>query len=139
MYAKLENNILIYAPNPITKDAKRIYNPSSDMLEELGYKTVISTAYPQDDKHYKQGYEETETEIRIVWVDNEAEYWRTVPYDEAVETLIGKRYTIGQELAIQRQKDEKPTEYAEYYAYCEECKAYVKAMKAKYAQGGNES
>lgn len=23
-------------------------------------------------------------------------------------------------------------EYAEYYAYCEECKAYVKQMKAKW-------
>lgn len=70
--------------------------------------------------------EESQTEA-------EAEYWRTVPYDEAVETLIGKRYTIGQELAIQRQKDEKPTEYAEYYAYCEECKAYVKQKKTQYA------
>lgn len=69
----------------------------------------------------------------------EAEYWRTVPYDEAVNAKIRERYTESQEFAILRQKDEKPTEYAEYYAYCEECKAYVKAMKAKYAQGGNES
>ena len=40
-------------------------------------------------------------------------------------------YNISQEFAILRQKDEKPEEYAEYYAYCEECKAYVKKMIAE--------
>lgn len=62
----------------------------------------------------------------------EREYWTNTPYDEAVEVEIAKKYTIGQELAIQRQKDKKPEEYAEYYAYCEQCKAYVKEQKAKY-------
>lgn len=59
----------------------------------------------------------------------EAEYWANVDYNEAVESEIAKRYTIGQELAIQRQKDEKPEEYAGYYDYCEQCKAYVKEKK----------
>lgn len=62
----------------------------------------------------------------------EAEYWRTVDYDEAVNAKIRERYTESQEFAILRQKDEKPTEYAEYYAYCEECKAFVKAKKTQY-------
>ena len=47
-------------------------------------------------------------------------------YDEAVDAEIRKRYSVSQEFAILRQKDEKPEEYAEYYAYCEECKAIVK-------------
>lgn len=137
-YAKLENNILIYAPNPITKDGKNIYNPSNESLLELGYKPVIYSDYPQDGKRYKQGYKETETEIRIVCVDNEAEYWANVDYDTAVETEIAKRYTIKQELAIQRQKDRKPEEYAKYDAYCEQCKAYVKEKKAFYRDGGDQ-
>lgn len=62
----------------------------------------------------------------------EAEYWQSIPYDEAVNAEIRKRYTESQEFAILRQKDEKPTEYATYYAYCEECKTLVKEMKAKY-------
>ena len=56
----------------------------------------------------------------------EAEYWQTIPYDEAVNAKIRERYTESQEFAILRQRDEKPTEYATYYAYCEECKAFVK-------------
>ena len=61
----------------------------------------------------------------------EKEYWQNIPYDEAVNAEIRKRYTESQEFAILRQKDEKPSEYATYYAYCEECKTLVKEMKAK--------
>ena len=60
----------------------------------------------------------------------EKEYWVSIPYDEAVNSKIRERYTESQEFAILRQKDEKPEEYAEYYAYCEECKAFVKAKKS---------
>ena len=59
----------------------------------------------------------------------EREYWQNIPYDEAVDTKIRERYSISQEFAILRQRDEKPDEYAEYYAYCEECKAFVKSKK----------
>lgn len=47
-------------------------------------------------------------------------------YDETVDAEIRKRYSVSQEFAVLRQKDEKPEEYAEYYAYCEACKAIVK-------------
>lgn len=59
----------------------------------------------------------------------EAEYWQSVSYEGAVNTEIRKQYTESAEFAILRQKDEKPEEYAKYYAYCEECKAFVKAQK----------
>lgn len=53
------------------------------------------------------------------------------PHDEAaaqkayaaeVERRIRLRYTIGEELALLRQRDEKPEEFAAYNAYAEECK-----------------
>ena len=47
-------------------------------------------------------------------------------YDELVDAEIRKRYSVSQEFAILRQRDDKPEEYAEYYTYCEECKAKVK-------------
>ena len=58
--------------------------------------------------------------------------WLNVNYDEAVDKEIRKRYSVSQEFAILRQRDEKPDEYATYFAYCEECKAYVKELMAKY-------
>lgn len=58
-----------------------------------------------------------------------------IPYDELVNLKIRERYTESQEFAILRQKDEKPQEYAEYYKYCEECKAYVKELTS----GGDDN
>lgn len=62
----------------------------------------------------------------------EKEYWQTVDYSEAINKEIRKKYSESQEFAILRQKDEKPQEYAEYFAYCESCKAYVKEQIEKY-------
>lgn len=47
-------------------------------------------------------------------------------YDELVDSKIRTKYTLSQELAILRQRDSKPSEYQEYYAYCEHCKANAK-------------
>ena len=43
-------------------------------------------------------------------------------YAQEVERLIRCRYSLGAELALGRQKDKKPEEFAKYDAYCEECK-----------------
>lgn len=128
-YGKIENGVLVYASNSLIINDTRVINPTVEMLLEQGYKPVIRTEYPQDGRHYKQGYEETANEITVVWIDNETEYWQTVDGGEAVNAEIRKQYTESQEFAILRQKDEKPEEYAAYYAYCEDCKAYVKEKK----------
>lgn len=47
-------------------------------------------------------------------------------YGNQVNDLIRCRYSLSEELAILRQKDEKPDEYREYFAFCEECKANAK-------------
>lgn len=49
-------------------------------------------------------------------------------YPEVVEHLIEQRYNIKQEIAINRQRDEKPTQWQEYNAYCEECKRVAKEV-----------
>jgi hypothetical protein len=56
----------------------------------------------------------------------EREYWASIPYDEAVQNEIHKKYTLDQEIALLRQQKEKPIEYAEYFVYCEQCKDFVK-------------
>lgn len=48
-------------------------------------------------------------------------------YESEIVRLIRKRYSINQELAILRQRDDKPDEYAAYNQYVEECKAEVKS------------
>ena len=68
-------------------------------------------------------------EMQKAQEEQEKAYWTNISYEDAVNAEIRKKYSESAEFAILRQKDEKPTEYAEYYSYCEECKAFVKAQK----------
>lgn len=47
-------------------------------------------------------------------------------YGAEVNRLIRERYTIAEELAILRQRDEKPEEFAAYNAFAEQCKVKAK-------------
>ena len=48
-------------------------------------------------------------------------------YGATVNRLVRERYNLPEELAILRQRDEKPEEFAAYNAFVEECKAKAKA------------
>lgn len=48
-------------------------------------------------------------------------------YSERVNALIRERYSESAELSILRQRDEKPSQFAEYFAFCEACKSRAKA------------
>lgn len=47
-------------------------------------------------------------------------------YNDRVNDLIRERYSLSEELAILRQRDTKPEEFATYNAFAEECKAKVR-------------
>lgn len=49
-------------------------------------------------------------------------------YPSYVAEKIHEKYSVDDEIAIIRQKDEKPEEYAEYYAYCESVKAEARKL-----------
>lgn len=44
-------------------------------------------------------------------------------YEARVTELIRTRYSLSGELALLRQRDTKPDEFADYYAFAEQCKA----------------
>lgn len=54
------------------------------------------------------------------------ESWEIL-YAKMIEKKIRAKYSINAELAILRQRDTKPAEFAEYNAYVERCKAEVKS------------
>lgn len=49
-------------------------------------------------------------------------------YAKKVEELIREKYSLSDELAVLRQRDEKPNEYSDYYTYAEECKVKAKEI-----------
>lgn len=48
-------------------------------------------------------------------------------YGDLVNQKIRRQYTISEEIALLRQRDEKQEEFAVYNAYVEKCKAEAKA------------
>lgn len=50
----------------------------------------------------------------------------TIPYEQKVIELIRQKYSLDEELAIQRQRDAKPIEFQQYFDYCEQCKIEAK-------------
>ena len=44
-------------------------------------------------------------------------------YAQRISELVREKYSVDDELAIQRQREEKIEDFNNYYAYVEECKA----------------
>ena len=95
------------------KDGKRVARPKS--------LTINGTTYvpPTDEQLTQAGYE-----IKAVEIPEPTPYVPT--YEERVVQLIREKYSMDDELAILRQRDSKPEEFAEYNTYCEECKRKAK-------------
>ena len=49
--------------------------------------------------------------------------------DQEIALVIDSKYSIDAQIAIIRQKDEKPQDYAEFYAFAEEVKRKVKESR----------
>ena len=94
---------------------KEVYSDSDKFVHRLGTESYFkrSTLLPGDtvDKFEEVDAipEETETS-----------------YNEEVNSMIRQRYSLSEELAILRQRDTKPEEFAVYNEYAEQCKAEVK-------------
>jgi hypothetical protein len=95
------------------KDGKEVSRPKSLIFKGHTY------VPPKDETLIAAGYE-----IREVEMPEPTPYIPT--YEERVVELIRLRYDVNAELAILRQRDSKPEEFAEYDSYCEECKLQAK-------------
>jgi hypothetical protein len=74
--------------------------------------------------------EEDEIEIleyEIIYVDVN----NPLDKSELIRSLVSQKYQVEDEIAILRQKDEKPEEYEEYNTYVENCKKLVKEWLQK--------
>lgn len=49
-------------------------------------------------------------------------------YENMIIRKIRSKYTVNQELAILRQRDSKPEEFADYNTFVEQCKLEVKEL-----------
>lgn len=66
----------------------------------------------------------TEIDIKLAIANGTAQ----TLYRNLVEQLIREKYDFAEELAIQRQRDEKPEEFQRYYEDCEAAKAEARRL-----------
>ena len=85
-----------------------------DIIVVVGNKQIIN---PTEEQILSDGWQE--------YIPAPVEPYKPT-YEERVEELIRERYSLNQELAIQRQRDTKVDEFNAYYEYCEECKTKAK-------------
>ena len=77
-------------------------------------------------KIYKNGTYREATEEEIAELNSYTP--EPIPYEQRVVNRIREVYSIDDELAILRQRDTKPQEFAEYNAFCERIKAEERAV-----------
>lgn len=95
----------------IAGDGKWVYRKTDTRFETPIKKATIFKGETTDDF---DEYDEVQPVINIT------------DYNDRVNDLIRERYSLSEELAILRQRDTKPEEFATYNAFAEECKAKVR-------------
>ena len=130
-YIKLANRTLLCDKTSanciVSSDGSQVYHIKGTLEVPTNYKSVDIVEIDKEEYDYLTSL--VVQENPILNNKTEVEYWANIPYEEAVDMKIREKYSISQEFAILRQKDEKPEEYAAYYNYCEQCKNYIKSIK----------
>lgn len=80
--------------------------------------------------------------VNVVKTETTIEYdrWLNTSYEALVSKLIRANYSLDDELALLRQKEEKAEEYQTYYQFAESCKSQARtyiAERESALQGGN--
>jgi len=73
----------------------------------------------EEEKQYEKVQKMTQAQVQSVSGIN-------TDYGQRVDALIRQKYSLADEIALSRQRDEKPAEWESYYTYCEECKQQAK-------------
>ena len=77
---------------------------------------------PLMDEYGRYNYKLINGEV-VEIVEQDKPVYHPYTYEQLVEQKIRTQYTISDELALLRQRDVKPLEFADYNAFCEQCKA----------------
>ena len=129
-------------PNGSLYMDKEIYLRTQEVIDEQG--NITTQPLFSDETLSQPPYNYTKVEIDDVYSDCQASDFDedltfsiekynvrkqkqdNDEYENKVVALIRQKYNVNQELAILRQRDTKPEEFAEYNEYVEKCKEQVK-------------
>ncbi len=118
-YKYINENTVEKAPKMLNIGGKDVFTNNEKIYNSQGYYKLLLSEHPKDDKLYKPVYILGENVIVKDWVETE----NSRTYQERVVNRIREVYSVDDELAILRQRDTKPEEFAEYNAFVEKIKA----------------
>ena len=113
------------------------HHPKVQGAPEIGHYVTTAT-YPNGGKDIKWVVDIPEVEAKEAWDEyediqvyipytaEEKAKQNRLKYESRVEQLIREKYSLNAELAILRQRDKKPQEFADYDYYAENCKSQAK-------------
>lgn len=122
-FIRTGNNIILKGITEPNTSGFTTYRLTGQQLGDFSNYTTVYRVGSDYVEYSNDGtvYEEPTTHIK-------KELTKEEQYQNLVVNLIRQKYSINDELAILRQKEEKQEEYKAYYDYCEECKAKAKAQ-----------
>lgn len=143
MFAKLiSENQIEKAPRCIHVGATTYVMPNAEQYAEGGYYEVVEAEKPEPKKWFNivANYELVDGEEGSYELKKIQQSWEYVKqekpdYGELIVGYIRERYSINDELAVQRQWDnnaEKKREFNEYNEFCDNCKLKAKADIAEW-------
>jgi hypothetical protein len=112
-------------------EGNHIIADNGKILRRISDKMIVGTEYWLGYIYYLGGVKLLEPHLEIPndfeeLTEEDIRQEKLPLYPPLVEKYIRQRYTLSDELAIQRQRDEKAEEFKEYYNYCEWCKIKAK-------------
>ena len=133
-YGKIVNGQFVKAPATLHYGGRVYYNPPEKVLIEAGYTALLEAEYPKesagDGYTYTKKYEQVEDYILASWeledLGEQSTSDKETLYKQYIRELIREKYSVEDELALLRQKEQKPIEFAEYDSYVENCKMLAK-------------
>ena len=115
---------MIIEGNTIYADEGKILRRKADKIL-FGETVVLGYTYYIGGQRLSEPHLEVPEDYEEV-TDEELYKEREALYPTIVEKYIRELYSISDELAIQRQRDEKPERFEEYFNFCEDCKRRAK-------------
>lgn len=110
-------------------DNNIIYADPGMVLRRISDSLVVGKEYALGYAYYKMGKKLATPELELASDFEEID--EDYQYPILVESLIRVKYSVSDELAIQRQRDTKPEAFNEYFEYCESCKRKAREELSK--------
>ena len=113
----------------LIKQGKEVTEINGNMYEVISKSNIGRTVSRIIETPAIPAYEENEEiQIYVPYTEEELQKHLEQKYKQTIVSFIREIYSIDDELAIHRKRDEEPEEFNKYYNYVEACKVKARVL-----------